>query len=63
MEDHILSCVHFSCALRQYLDGAVASAEALERLDTLIDSTVDDYHEDVIDDDAKQFAEHALGKK
>jgi hypothetical protein len=27
----------------------------------LIDSIVGDHHEDVIDDDAKQFAPHALG--
>ena len=65
MEDHTLSCVHSSCAIRQHLDGAIASAaetaEALGRLDPLIDSIVGDHHEDVIDDDAKQFAAQALG--
>ena len=60
MEGHILSCVHFSCAIRQHLDRAVASAEAPGRLDPLIDSIVGDQHEGVIDDDAKQFAAHAL---
>ena len=60
MEDHILSCVHFSRAIRQHLDSAVASAEALGRTDPLIDSIVGDHQEDVIDDDAKQFGAHAL---
>ena len=60
MEDNILSCVHFSCATRQRLDRAVASTEALGRPDPLIDSIVGDDYEDVSDDDAKQFAAHAL---
>jgi hypothetical protein len=42
------------------LDRAVASAEALERPDPLIDSIVGDDYEDVSDDDAKQFAAYAL---
>jgi len=37
--------------------------EALGRLDPLIDSVVRGTGEDVIDDDVKQFAEHALAKK
>ena len=45
------------------LDRAVASPEALGRTDPLIDSIVGDHHEDVIDDDVKQFATHALGRK
>jgi hypothetical protein len=45
------------------LDRAVASAEALERPDPLIDSIVGDHHEDVIDDEVKQFAAHTLGKE
>ena len=63
MEGHILSCVHFSCAIRQHLDRAVASAEALARLDPLIDLIVGDHREDVITEDAEQFAAHALGMK
>jgi hypothetical protein len=31
--------------------------------DPLIDLIVGDHHEDVIDDDVKRFAAHALGKK
>jgi hypothetical protein len=42
------------------LGRAVASAEALGRLDPLIDLLAGDHREDVIDDDVKQFATHAL---
>ena len=45
------------------LDRAVASAEALERPDPLIDLLAGDHREDEIDGDGEQFAAHALGKK
>ena len=60
MEDHILSCVRFSCAIRQHLDTAVASAEGLGQLDLLIDSIVGDHHADVIDGDGEQLTAHDL---
>ena len=67
MEDHTLWCVHFSCAIRQHLDRAVASvaeaAGALGRLDPLADLIVGEQHEDAIAVDVEQFAAHALGNK
>ena len=45
------------------LGRAVASAEALERPDPLIDLLAGDHHEDEITEVVEQFTAHALGKK
>lgn len=54
--------VHF-CVKSGDSGGMRSIPEALGRLDPLIESIVGDHHEDEIDDDAKQFAAHALDTK
>lgn len=55
------------CSFQMYypptLGWAVVSAEALGRLDSLIDLFAGDHHKDAITEDVEQFIAHALGRE